>query len=155
MKSSNKGGDPCGASTNQRRRIRICQGFSTLVKYGKNSEGVSSQGPKKAGGGGCYFGISQRRLMDSIVALMKCPSRYINAYMWNVKQWCRWSYLQTKIETQTRRTNIWTPMGGRAGWDELGDWDWHIHTIEAVYKLDNSMSVSRSIMFNSMRRHGL
>ena len=55
MKSSNKGGDPCGASTNQRRRIRICQGFSTLVKYGKNSEGVSSQGPKKAGGGGMLF----------------------------------------------------------------------------------------------------
>ena len=29
--------------------------FSTLVKYGKNSEGMSSQGPKKAGGGVLFW----------------------------------------------------------------------------------------------------
>ena len=25
--------------------------------------------------------------------------------------------------------------GKRGGWDELGDWDWHIHT--TMYKIDN------------------
>ena len=23
------------------------------------------------------------------------------------------------------------------GWDELGDWDWHIYTIDTAYKIDN------------------
>ena len=22
-------------------------------------------------------------------------------------------------------------------WDELGDWDWHIYTIDTVYEIDN------------------
>ena len=51
--------------------------------------------------------------MGSIVALMKCPSRYINAYMWNVKQWYRWSYLQTKIETATENKHMDTNGGKR------------------------------------------
>ena len=31
---------------------------------------------------------------------------YINAYMWDLEKWCRWSYLQTEIETQMLRTNV-------------------------------------------------
>ena len=86
--------------------------YTCLVKLGENSEGVSSQGPKK-GVCMCYFGISQSRLMGSIVALRKCPSRYINAYMWNLKQWHRWSYLQTEIETQTQTYgHQWGEEGG-------------------------------------------
>ena len=27
--------------------------------------------------------------------------------------------------------------GGRGGWDELGDWDWHICTIDTMYKIGN------------------
>ena len=23
------------------------------------------------------------------------------------------------------------------GWDELGDWDWHIYTTDTMYKIDN------------------
>ena len=30
---------------------------------------------------------------------------------------------KTETETQTQRTNIWTPSGEEVGWDELGDWD--------------------------------
>ena len=31
---------------------------------------------------------------------------------------------KTEIETQTQRTNIWTPRGsGKGEWDEFGDWD--------------------------------
>ena len=26
---------------------------------------------------------------------------------------------------------------GWRGWEELGDWNWHIHTIDTMYKLDN------------------
>jgi hypothetical protein len=29
-------------------------------------------------------------------------------------------------------------QGGSGGWwDELGDWDWHIHNIDIMYKVDN------------------
>ena len=27
--------------------------------------------------------------------------------------------------------------GGQGEWDELGDWDWHIYTIDIMYKLTN------------------
>ena len=27
--------------------------------------------------------------------------------------------------------------GERGGRDELGDWDWHIYTIDTTYKIDN------------------
>ena len=26
---------------------------------------------------------------------------------------------------------------GHGGWDELGDWDGHIYTIDMMYKIDN------------------
>ena len=26
---------------------------------------------------------------------------------------------------------------GEKGWDELGDWDWPIHTMDTMYKTDN------------------
>ena len=44
---------------------------------------------------------------------------------------------KTEIETQTYRTNVWIPRGKGEGWDELGDWDWHIYTIDTMYKIDN------------------
>ena len=27
---------------------------------------------------------------------------------------------------------------GKEGWHELGDWDWHMYTIDTMYKIDNS-----------------
>ena len=30
---------------------------------------------------------------------------------------------RAEIETQTQRTNVWTPRRGEGGWEELGDWD--------------------------------
>ena len=46
---------------------------------------------------------------------------YINTYMWNLKNWYRRSYLQsrnrdTEVENKHTDTKGW-------GWDELGDWD--------------------------------
>ena len=28
-------------------------------------------------------------------------------------------------------------IGGEEEWGELGDWDWHIYTIDTIYKRDN------------------
>ena len=62
---------------------------------------------------------------------------YINSYMWNLEKWYRWSYLQnrnTDIDVENKCVAI---KGGKEGRDELGDWDWHIYTIDTVYKIDN------------------
>ena len=32
---------------------------------------------------------------------------------------------KAEIETRTKRTNVWNPMGRGGRWDELGDWYWH------------------------------
>ena len=46
-------------------------------------------------------------------------------------------FAKQKRETCTQRTNLWMPRG-RWGWGELRDWDSHIYTIDAMYKIDNS-----------------
>ena len=36
------------------------------------------------------------------------------------------------------REQMYGCQGGSGGWwDELGDWDWHIHNIDIMYKVDN------------------
>ena len=60
---------------------------------------------------------------------------YINAYMWILEKWYRW----TSLKCRNRDTNVenksMDTKGGSGGWDELGDWDWHIYT--NMYKIDN------------------
>ena len=60
---------------------------------------------------------------------------YINTYMWNLEKWLRWSYLQIEIETDVENKYMDTKQG--KGWDELGDWDGHIYTIDTTYKTGN------------------
>ena len=60
---------------------------------------------------------------------------YINAYMWNLEEWYRWTSLQgrnrdTDVENKHRDTKR-----GKERWDELGDWGWHIY--KNMYKIDN------------------
>ena len=38
----------------------------------------------------------------------------------------------TEIENKCMATK-----GERGVWEELGDWDWHIYTIDTMYKIDN------------------
>ena len=48
--------------------------------------------------------------------------RYILTYMWNLGKWQRCTYLQGRkrdADVENRRVD----QGGRAAWDELGDWD--------------------------------
>ena len=60
---------------------------------------------------------------------------YINACMWNLEKWYRCYYLQSR----NRDTDIENKHGyqGGRGWKEKGDWDWHIYTIDTMYKIDN------------------
>ena len=46
---------------------------------------------------------------------------YINACMWNLEKWYRWTYLQGR-NRDADVENGQVDMGeGRRGWDELGD----------------------------------
>ena len=59
---------------------------------------------------------------------------YINAYMWNLAKWYRWTYLQNR----NRDTDVENKcMDTKWGWEELEDWDWHIYSIDTMYKIDN------------------
>ena len=42
---------------------------------------------------------------------------------------------KTEIESQMYKTNLDGYQEGSGGRDELGDWDWHIHT--TMYKIDD------------------
>ena len=43
---------------------------------------------------------------------------------------------QLQIRLSGNVTNL-APRGKGHGWDEQGDWDWHIYTIDTTYKIDN------------------
>ena len=64
---------------------------------------------------------------------------YINTLMWNLEKWYRWSHLQSRNRDTDLETKCMDTKGGiGGGWGELGDWDWHICTIDTVYKRANS-----------------
>ena len=66
---------------------------------------------------------------------------YINAYMWNLERWYRWTGLQGRNwDTDAENQRMDTKRGKWRGvcvcvCDELGDWDWHVYT--NMYKIDN------------------
>ena len=48
---------------------------------------------------------------------------YINTYIWNLENWHKSSYLQSKNRDRCRE-QIYGHQGGReGGWDELEGWD--------------------------------
>ena len=60
---------------------------------------------------------------------------YINTYMWNLEKCYRWSYLQSRNIYAYVENKQMDTKGEREGWEESGDWDWHINT--TMYKTDN------------------
>ena len=52
------------------------------------------------------------------------------------KNWYRWSYLQNRNGDTDIEKNVWIPRG-KAGVDELRDWNQHMYTIDTVNKTDN------------------
>ena len=64
---------------------------------------------------------------------------YINAYMWSLEKWYRWTSLQGRNRDKDVENKRMDTKGGKrwgvGGCDELGDWDWHVYT--NTYKMDN------------------
>ena len=60
---------------------------------------------------------------------------YINACMWNLEKWYRWTYLQSRNRDTDIEKKWMDTKEGKGGVGELGDWDWHIYT--AMYKIYN------------------
>ena len=56
--------------------------------------------------------------------------------MWNLEKWYRWSYVWNRNGDMDIQKKHIDTEGGKGG-DELGDWDWHIYTIDNMYKIDN------------------
>ena len=57
--------------------------------------------------------------------------------MWKLEKWYRWSYLQSRNRDIAVENKYTDTNGEGGGWDELEHWDWHIYTIDTVYKIDN------------------
>ena len=61
---------------------------------------------------------------------------YINAYMWNLKKWYEWTYLQDRNRLTDIENKLMDTKGERGrGRDKLGVWDEQIYT--TIYKIDN------------------
>ena len=55
-------------------------------------------------------------------------------YMWHLKK--KELIYKTEVESQVqKKKNYGYQLGKECGRNELGDWNWHIHT--AIYKTDN------------------
>ena len=63
---------------------------------------------------------------------------HINAYMWILKKkWYRWSYFQSRNTDRDVENKYMDTKGERWRCHKLGDWDWHIYTIDPVCKIGN------------------
>ena len=65
---------------------------------------------------------------------------YINAYIWNLEKWYRWTGLQGRnwdTDAENKCMDTTGESGGGVRWwcDEFCNWDWHVYT--DVYKIDD------------------
>jgi len=52
------------------------------------------------------------------------------------KKWCKWTYLQNRNRVMDIEKTLMVTTGESGWWrDNLGYWDWHMHT--AIHKTDN------------------
>ena len=71
---------------------------------------------------------------------------YINAYMWNLEIWYRWSYLKIRNRDICREQMYGYQRGTRGGvWEELRDWDWQIYTAAAAKSLQSCLTLCDAI----------
>ena len=59
---------------------------------------------------------------------------YDITYMWNLKKWYKWTYLQNRNRVIDVENKLMVTRG-EGERDKLGDWDWHIHA--TIYKIGN------------------
>ena len=58
--------------------------------------------------------------------------------MWDLEKWYRGTYLQSRNrDTDVENKHTDTVVEGKGEQDVLGDWDWHIYTIDTMYKIGN------------------
>ena len=67
---------------------------------------------------------------------------YINAYIWNLEKYCRGYYLPSKNRNADVKNKCMDAKEGEEEREELGDWDWHICTIDIMYKIDKEWEPS-------------
>ena len=53
------------------------------------------------------------------------------------KNWYTQSYLQSRNRDKDVENKCTDTQGGKEGWDELGDWDSYIYTIDTMYNIHN------------------
>ena len=56
-------------------------------------------------------------------------------YMWGLKKWYRWTYLQNKNRITDVENKLMVTRGEDWGRDKLGDLDWQINAVN--YKMDD------------------
>ena len=52
---------------------------------------------------------------------------------------------KAEIETQIQRTDVWTPKGEKGVWNGWVDGDWHIYTVDTMYKIDRAPLVAQAV----------
>ena len=58
--------------------------------------------------------------------------------MCNLEKWYNWTYIVHIAEADTDVESKHMDLKeAEKGWDELGDWDWHVYTIDTMYSIDN------------------
>jgi len=65
---------------------------------------------------------------------------YDITYMWNLKNWYKWTYLQKSNRLIDIENKLWLPKGKGGEGDKLGVWDTREHT--TIYKIDNQQGPS-------------
>ena len=81
-------------------------------------------------------GLYSHGLQEAEITIFPCNCWRCSNGLWNLEKWYRWTYLQGR-KSRNRNTNIWIPRR-EEGWDELGDWNWHLFaTMYKMCKIDN------------------
>ena len=57
--------------------------------------------------------------------------------MWTLEKWYRSTYLQNRNRCTDLENKYMDIKGEGGGWDELGDWNGHIYTIDTMNKINN------------------
>ena len=71
---------------------------------------------------------------------------YINTYMLYLEKKYSWPYLQDRNRDTDVENKCMDTKGGRGWWDKLGDWDWHIHTINTMYIIETGNPTQDSVL---------
>ena len=90
--------------------IYIVEYYSAIKKEQNNAICSNKDGPRD-----CH---TERSKSDR-----ERQTSYDTTYMWNLKKWYKWTYLQNRNRVTDVENKPMVARGGRRGRDKLGDWD--------------------------------